>query len=109
MLQVESDNAPYLNVWNDRPKLNYNWVDNANPRFGSASCDSLSGIFKISYPASSHLTDFLEAFRNTKIAFVIETFIVFCKSYKHFFKIKFYVYVLKYFKFLRFINHIYFR
>jgi len=43
-LTVESDNAAYLNRWNEQVKLNSNWVDNANPKFGSLVCDSLSGI-----------------------------------------------------------------
>lgn len=32
-----SSHCAYLKVWNDRPKLNWNWDDNANPRCGSAS------------------------------------------------------------------------
>lgn len=31
----KSDSVPYLNDWNDRPKLNYNRDDNANPNYGS--------------------------------------------------------------------------
>ncbi len=31
------DNCAYLGVWNDGPKLNWNWDDNANPIYGSAS------------------------------------------------------------------------
>ena len=38
--KVESVNAACLNLWNDKPKLNANHVDNANPNFGSASCGS---------------------------------------------------------------------
>lgn len=34
-IQISSDSAPYLNLWNDEPKFNYNWVDNANPNYGS--------------------------------------------------------------------------
>lgn len=30
-------NCAYLKFWNDRPKLNWNWDDNANPQYGSAS------------------------------------------------------------------------
>lgn len=56
---VESDNAPYLNMWNGEPKLNYNRVDNANPHYGSISCDSLSSISKISKPATRHFSYFL--------------------------------------------------
>jgi hypothetical protein len=31
------DNAAYLKVWNGQPKLNWNFDDNANPKYGSAS------------------------------------------------------------------------
>lgn len=41
---VESGYAAYLDLRVGRPKLNYNWIDNANPKFGSLVCDSLSGI-----------------------------------------------------------------
>lgn len=56
-IKVESDNAAYLNLWNDEPKLNANHVDNANPNFGSASCGSFPrGLL---YNVSSLLSFFL--------------------------------------------------
>ena len=31
------DNCAYLGVIDDKPKLNWNWDDNSNPKYGSAS------------------------------------------------------------------------
>ena len=38
--RYDSDNVPYLNLNDDRPRLNYNNSDNANSHYGSASCGS---------------------------------------------------------------------
>ena len=37
----EDGNVPYLNWLDDRPKLNANWNDNANPNYGGASRGSV--------------------------------------------------------------------
>lgn len=42
---VERDNAPYLNLFGGGPGVNDSGVDHANPKFGSALCDSLPGIY----------------------------------------------------------------
>jgi hypothetical protein len=34
------DNCAVLGVWNDGPKLNWNWNDNENPIYGAASAGS---------------------------------------------------------------------
>lgn len=36
------DNAAYLNLYESRPKLNTNFDDNANPKYGSASRGTVS-------------------------------------------------------------------
>ena len=38
---VGSDNVPYLNRWNGKPKFNANWDDNANPNYRALVCGSL--------------------------------------------------------------------
>lgn len=88
---MESDNAPYLNQWNGRPKVNYNYVDDANSNFGSASCDSLSRIFKVANPASRHFSKLLETLLEIKIMSVVNAFIVVRDSYENFYKVEFYI------------------
>lgn len=85
---VEAVNAPYLNLWNDEPKVNYNHVDNANPKFGSLSAGSLSRMFKIAQPAACHFTYFLQAFLKNKIRFCTYRFIIVRKSYKYLKEVK---------------------
>lgn len=36
---------PYVN-WDDVPKFNYNWDDNANPKYRALVCDSAQEVFK---------------------------------------------------------------
>ncbi len=35
---VGADSAPFLNLWYGQPRLYFNWVGNADPEWGSASC-----------------------------------------------------------------------
>lgn len=89
--------------------MNYNLVDNANSKFGSASCDSLSRIFEVTNPPSCHFTEFLEGGFKANVVFVIKAFIIMGQAQKYFFKVEFCVDVLKQFKFAGFINNIYFK
>ena len=61
---VESDNVVYINRWNDQPKLNANWSDNANDNWRPLVHDSLSRMLRRvllggANPAAKHLADFL--------------------------------------------------
>lgn len=77
---VGADRAANLNWFNDRPKLNDNWTDNANPNFGSLVADSLLSSAKMSYPAAKHFSNLLELSLQCQILINRQRLCIFCQS-----------------------------